>query len=283
MTHVQGLYKPQVAQFLWVHGSLSTMEKICLQSFLNHGYEVHLYTYGTVTGVPNGVKRCDGQEILPADRLFLAKGVTGESYASFSDLFRYHLLLQKGGWWFDTDCLSIQQLPEPDSFLVASSWETHWQQVPTSCALWAPPDNVYMKWLVTEAESIISQQTVDFGSIGPHLICRLIEEHSLQSAVAPWWEFSPYPWRLIQRLVQNNFIEWSKDTVRGIKQFLHEKVDKNFKAGGIRPDTRVLHLHNEIWKLRELDKDAKYFPWCFWERAKQTVLKESQHRSGNDV
>lgn len=283
MTQTRGLHSSQIAQFLWVRGALSTMEKICLLSFLNHGYAVHLYTYETVTGVPDGVKLCNGQEILPRERLFLAQGVTGESYAAFSDLFRYHLLLQKGGWWFDIDCLSIRQLPEPASLLVASSWEAHWQQVPGGCALWAPPDNIYMKWLVAEAENLIAQQTVDFGSIGPRLICRLIDEHSLQSAVAPWWEFSPYPWRLIQRLVQNNCIEWSQDIVRGFKQFLHEKVDKNFKAGGIRPGTRALHLHNEIWKLRELDKDAQYFPWCFWERAKQKVLKESQRRRGKDV
>ena len=36
----------QIAQFLWVGPGLSGLESVCLQSFVDVGYEVHLYAYG---------------------------------------------------------------------------------------------------------------------------------------------------------------------------------------------------------------------------------------------
>ena len=56
-----------IAQFLWVGGGLSTMERLCLSSFLKNRYEVHLYTYGHVQGIPSGVIEQTGESILPGE------------------------------------------------------------------------------------------------------------------------------------------------------------------------------------------------------------------------
>ena len=32
--------------------------------------------------------------------------------SSFSNLFRYELLLKEGGWWFDSDCICLKNVDE---------------------------------------------------------------------------------------------------------------------------------------------------------------------------
>ena len=45
----------EVIQALWIGPSLSSMERLAVRSFLANGHEVHLYAYGEVEGVPEGI------------------------------------------------------------------------------------------------------------------------------------------------------------------------------------------------------------------------------------
>ena len=76
-----------IIQSLWVGERLSTMERLCLSSFVKNGHEVHLYTYSDVEGIPEGVQVKDGSEILPEDMIFMYK--EHKSYSAFSN---YHSL-----------------------------------------------------------------------------------------------------------------------------------------------------------------------------------------------
>ncbi len=42
----------QTARFLWIGPRLSAMERLCLKSFINVGYDVELYRYDHVEGGP---------------------------------------------------------------------------------------------------------------------------------------------------------------------------------------------------------------------------------------
>ncbi len=37
-----------IIQSLWIGNPLSKLERLCIQSFIDHGHEFHLYTYATV-------------------------------------------------------------------------------------------------------------------------------------------------------------------------------------------------------------------------------------------
>src|SRR3954467_14258102 len=88
---------------LWI-GQLSPVEQLCLKSFVAKGHNVHLYTYDAIENVPQGVTLQDAAQILPPSQIFRNRRGRGKgSLAGFSDLFRYKLLLDKGGWWVDTD------------------------------------------------------------------------------------------------------------------------------------------------------------------------------------
>jgi hypothetical protein len=262
----------QVAQFLWIGGSLSLMEQLCLRSFLVHGYQVHLYTYGPVSGVPAGVSVLDGTEILPAERVFAYKNGWGRgSYAGFADLFRYHLLFQRGGWWFDTDFVSIHALPAPTSLWLASSFEGTAGTMANCCAMYAPtPGNPAVAWLRDAAErELATVPDIGFGQIGPYLLQKLVLEQGLERHVAPWFEFSPYPQAQIARVAYQGNRAWLIERLRFLKYLLRQAHDPAFRAGYIRKGTRAMHLHNELWSAAGRDKNARYHPRCLFERMKR--------------
>ena len=101
---------------LWIGGSLTWLEQLCLKSFVDQGHPTFLYTYGEVKGVPEGVQIRDGNEILTTDR-FITHGRTG-SVALFSDLFRFHLIAKDPEIiYVDTDVYSVRPFPGNESHI----------------------------------------------------------------------------------------------------------------------------------------------------------------------
>ncbi|RED18422.1 hypothetical protein [Pontivivens insulae] len=103
---------PRVAG-LWIGGSLSWLEQLCLTSFVQIGHPTALYTYGQVDGVPEGVEICDGNDIMPDPEVYTHE--RSGSVALFSDVFRYHLIKNAPGTiWIDTDIYAVRPI-EPET------------------------------------------------------------------------------------------------------------------------------------------------------------------------
>jgi mannosyltransferase OCH1-like enzyme len=97
-----------IIQGLWFGPRLSRFEYNSIKSYLKQGYEYHLYTYGKVENIPDGVIIKDGNEILDKKYIFHYEG----SIAPFSDIFRYKLLYERGGVWTDCDIICVKRLPD---------------------------------------------------------------------------------------------------------------------------------------------------------------------------
>ncbi len=92
---------------LWIDGSLTFLEQLCIKSFLDVGQHVRLYTYGPVANVPDGVELCDARDVLPEDEIILHNR-TG-SPALHSDKFRVQMLAQEQDIiWADTDAYCVK-------------------------------------------------------------------------------------------------------------------------------------------------------------------------------
>jgi hypothetical protein len=52
---------------LWIGGSLSWMEQLCLKSFVDQGQKITLFSYETIPNVPQGVIQRDGRDILDTE------------------------------------------------------------------------------------------------------------------------------------------------------------------------------------------------------------------------
>ncbi len=101
-----------VVHGLWIGEQLSLMEQLTLRSFVTCGHRFVLWVYGKLAhDVPSGVDLQDAAKIVPRDRVFCYKsGFRPGSYAGFSDLFRYKLLYDCGGWWSDLDVACLKPL-----------------------------------------------------------------------------------------------------------------------------------------------------------------------------
>lgn len=102
--------------FLWVGGYLNKLGKLGLKSFLDNDHEVAIWLYDkNCKNIPDGVIKKDASEILNPDKVFLYEG-KGDcrkgSCGGFSDLFRFYLLYEIGGWYCDTDVTCFKNFKE---------------------------------------------------------------------------------------------------------------------------------------------------------------------------
>ncbi len=115
----------RVVHGLWIGNRLSKLEELTIRSFLKHGHEFHLWLYDDLeTPLPPEVILEDASEIIPKDKIFYKKEIDPETGvgrgsvgAPFSDLFRFKLLYEKGGYWVDMDVTCLKPLNFPGKYV----------------------------------------------------------------------------------------------------------------------------------------------------------------------
>jgi hypothetical protein len=97
------------ANFFWHGPALSLYEEACLSSFVRQGIAVRLHTFNLQLPVPEGVVLVDANALAqPEEVLAYTQGGQVGSIAAFTDIYRYRVLAQEAGWWFDTDVFCLK-------------------------------------------------------------------------------------------------------------------------------------------------------------------------------
>jgi len=244
-------------QGLWIGPRLSALERLSIASFLANGHAFHLYTYDPIDGVPEGTRVLPAEAVLPRSRIFqyressygrLAKlrsrvfGHKKGSYAGFANLFRYKLLLEKGGWWVDLDTVCLRPFHFPAEYVFSSEMDKG-AEVADLAAIKVPAGSAIAEYMFQETDRK-NPKELRFGEIGPDLLGRAVERFHLQQYVQPSKAFCPIDWT-----------DW----------------EAALRPGGdfhIDPEAFAVHLWNEIWRRNGRDKDAAYPPDCLYERLK---------------
>ena len=185
----------QIIQGLWVGNELSVMEQLSIASFLRNGHEYHLYVYEDVKHIPPGTSIKDGNEILPASRIFQYKQQV--SYAGFSNFFRYKLVLERGGWWVDTDTICLKPFDFEAEYVFSSEFAMG-QEFINSGILKAPAGSELMAyaWRVCETKD---PEHLVWGETGPRLMAAAVEKVFVGKIQArPGSVLSDWLWRLAQ-------------------------------------------------------------------------------------
>jgi hypothetical protein len=171
---------------LWIGPRLSPLERACVQSFLVKGHAFNLYVYEAVENVPNGCTLRDAETIVPSAQIFKHSSGPGTgSLAGFSDLFRYKLLYEHGGWWTDLDvfCLSpsLPMLP-----IVIGRQDS---QLINGAILKFPPRHPAMQRAYEEC--VAKGPSIDWAEIGPVLLTQFVEQGHIVADVLPTTSFYP--------------------------------------------------------------------------------------------
>lgn len=254
-------------QSLWVRGELTTMEKLCIRSFLKNGHDFHLYVYDDVTGVPKGATIRDGKEILSEDKIFTyqTEGFGKGEVAGFADWFRYALLFKKGGWWVDTDVICVRRFDFNQEKILATNYEGPNNDMANNCVMKLPAGNPLAKYCLEVCENV-DPSTLDFAETGPVLVQEGVRELELREYTVPGHVFCPVSYQYVQDLVSSPIGLWER-----LKRTLWSRQP----TGKIQDDTYAVHLWNQMWKNADLDKEGMYPPDSIYENLKRRYLSRA--------
>ena len=163
------------------------MEQLSIASFLQNGHEYHLYVYDELKNVPVNTVIKDATEILPASRIFQYKHQA--SYAGFANFFRYKLLLERGGWWVDTDVICLKPFDFREEYVFSSEVDKEYDVI-ASAVIKAPAGSRVMAYAWEVCEEKDPRQLM-WGETGPQLITSAVRKYSLEHYKKPALFFCP--------------------------------------------------------------------------------------------
>jgi hypothetical protein len=153
-----------VVHGLWIGNNLSQLEILTLKSFIKNGHYFHLWLYQPINNtLPEGVICKDANTIIPENQIFRYKhtnqfGHGKRSLGGFSDIFRYKLLFEYGGWWTDMDvtCLKPLDFDQPYVF------RTHHELKLVGNVMKCPKNSELMKNCYEKAIVEINEENTDW-------------------------------------------------------------------------------------------------------------------------
>ena len=240
-----------IIQGLWIGSALSVMEQLSIASFLINGHDYHLYVYGELKNIPIGATVKDANEILPSSSIFQYREYP--TYAGFANFFRYKLLLERGGWWADSDMICLKPFDFPDEHVFATEMCKGLELV-SSGIIKAPKDSRVMAyaWEVCQTKN---PEELAWGETGPKLMGEAVGRFSLEEYKKPHRVFCPVV-----------YSEWRK--------VLEPDVEALFDDS-----SHAIHLWNEMWRAAGQDKNAQYDANCLYEQLKRRYLGRGRSES----
>jgi hypothetical protein len=215
---------------LWIGPRLSPLERACVQSFLSKGHTFNLYVYEDVLNVPSGCALRDAGSIVARSHVFTHSSGPGTgSLAGFSDLFRYKLLYEQGGWWTDLDVFCLSPLL-PELPIVIGRQDA---QLINGAILKFPPQHPAMQRAYEEC--LAKGPSIDWAEIGPVLLTQFVEHGHIVTDVLPTTTF--YPLHFSQF--------WAAFDPR-----------RTAHAAQLMQSSTCLHLWNEMIRRNGIDKNV---------------------------
>jgi hypothetical protein len=260
----------KIVQSLFSYGELNDMHRTAVKSFLKHGHTYHLYTYGGVKNVPEGVILKDANEIIPEDQYFTTENKDFKGiHAAFSDLFRYQLLYLRGGWWVDTDVVCLRPFDMDQQKVICSVYHGDEDKVRASTfVLKFPPNDPFLKkaWTL----SLEKVRGMDqYEEVGPMLMRKLVEEEKESGSLAPYHYFSPVSWYN----TYNSIVFKQASLVHTLKMLLRPVLKpKLAKAMHLHKDSFGVHLWGEMWRGAGINANERFAQKCLFEQLKKQYL-----------
>lgn len=233
----------KIVQGLWLGPQLGIFEQMCILSFINCGHEFHLYIYERTPktskdnediipkkmhGIPNGCIKKDGNEIVSEDDIFYyseKQSLSGKKrITAFSNLFRYKLLHDKGGYWVDLDMICLRPFNFQREYVFSSEWTGSKQQV-NAGVMKCPAKCDFAKYCYEYCENKDKSQ-IQWGELGPKLVEKGVEKFSLHKYVQPWEVFCPMKYN---------------DINKALDPYIYNISNKWY----------AMHLWNELWNKQE--------------------------------
>lgn len=211
-----------VINSMWIGEDLSHLERLCIESFLKQGHRFCLWIYGPlISPLPEGVELMNANEIIPENRVFAYRnrntfGHGKGSYAGFSDIFRYKLLYEKGGWWVDMDISCLRKFNWNQEYF----FRDHHALNVVGNVMKCPKGSAVMLACYNEAMAEVDEHNTDWHK-PIEILNRNIYKYGLESFIVSevsnhdiWEETEQWIWH--DRRIPENFyfIHWQNEEWR---------------------------------------------------------------------
>jgi hypothetical protein len=231
----------------WHGTDFTNLELLCISSFLKNGVNYNLYVYERPSNLPDGVTVRNAGEIVPRERLFTYQAGTFNlgSVSGFSNLFRFTLIHELGGWWSDTDVCYVNGFADerPQVFFAEPSQGGEFR-TGTAVFKGSPGSPVLRYCLDRFAEK--DPTKIVHGETGPSLLTEAILASQAESEVEESALVFPVPWWEYQRL------------------FWDEELSVE--------ESSAVHFWNAMLRSSQIDKNGAFPPRTAFERLKRKYL-----------
>jgi hypothetical protein len=231
----------EIANIFW-HGELTKLEIATVKSYINHGFKVKLWSYTNLQ--IDGAESCNANEVLPDHKMFevvdskINGNVLKKSKATtFSDMFRYYLLKNNEGWWFDADAICLKNSEEfkklREKEIVAGYLEKGYPQIANGVL---HMNNQLCKSLVNHFEDFNNSDSTNdtWGHYGPSYITKFLNDYGLIDQVLPYSVFYAINWNEFDLFTDWQLINRGKEMIK---------------------NSYITHVWNTEFELRGLDKN----------------------------
>lgn len=231
-------------QSFWFGTTMSTMERLCISSFLKNGYSVDIYAYDEIQNLPVGVNLMDANFILDKQLIFFD---SSGGIAAFSDWFRYKLLYVKGGWWIDLDVICLRPFDIIDDYCFATeNFGSNYETGITCCVIKSPKAAEFLKVILDHIHTFGDYQNIKWGQFGPFLIDSVLKKFDSKMFIKPVKTFCP--------------IDWTEMAILTTEQRT------------LPVDSLAIHMWNNLWRINNIDKEATYHRNSIYEQLKSKYL-----------
>lgn len=165
---------------LWVGGPLTKIQELSLSSFIFHGHNITLYVYDKDIKVPNGVKKADARDIVEEKEIFLVEN----SYAAFSDVFRYKMIKKTGLAWVDADTICLSDDWNFKDNIYASEEIHGGGRMVVGGVLSLPQNSEIVNYLILESQNF-DKSKIKWSEIGPLLVNKAFHNFGYMDYVYP--------------------------------------------------------------------------------------------------
>lgn len=237
----------EIANFFW-DGELTKLEKSCIKSFVDNGFEVKLWSYNNLQ--VDGAESCDANKILNRDATisfyhddFNGKTKKQSSLAAFSDIFRIIVINKTGGgWWFDTDCFCLKTSSEfkalrnHHSICAGIQYDSY----VTNGVLYM--DEKHSKLYLDDLLKFIgSVKDKKWGVFGPDFLNSFLKKYNIKSGILPRKVFYEIGWNEFDYFADPNLYNKAKERIK---------------------DSYVCHIFTTSFNTRSLDKNTYHPEGC---------------------
>jgi mannosyltransferase OCH1-like enzyme len=205
----------------WYGNKLDELSLFCINSWVKHGYEFHLWSY-TEYKIP-GVIFKNAEDLLPSESYFTYdKGHSAGTPVAFSNYFRAVLLYEIGGLYVDLDMLCVKPYRFVQDYVFCEQEHSAFSLSIGTSIIYVKERNqpIFKDW----CESILEKrkESIRHGDLGPDLFTSLVKKYSLHNYTLSKEYFNPVDWENSEEMFIRPF------TTYGIHLFSSQWTEKDF-------------------------------------------------------